>query len=779
MGYGLGVDLGTTFTAAAVERHGRVEMVTLGDRSAAVPSVVLVRDDGTILTGDAADRRAVTEPDRVAREVKRRLGDPMPLVLGGSPYAAAHLMGRQLRDVVTLVSEREGGAPDVVTLTHPANWGPYKRELFSQIPRTAGLGRVRMLSEPEGAAAHYAANERLEEGALVAVYDLGGGTFDATVLRTVGKGFEILGTPEGLEGLGGVDFDEAVFDHVDRSLGGPLSTLDPSDPHDTSAVIRLRQDCARAKEALSADTETTIPVMLPRLQTEVRLTRGEVEEMIRPSISATIEALNRALLSAGVAPDHLSTVLLVGGSSRIPLVSQMVSAELGRPTAVDAHPKHAIVLGAAAMSGRGHVDDRGLFTGPRSGAAPLTTTMNQPGTGPSVGGPPTGPHGALRPPTGPVPTGRTAARPMVPPMPPAGLGPPPALAAPGTPAAGTPASAPRGSGSTNGPRAVSAGPGRTVTMSGRWLIAAAAVVLALVVAGLAVVVLVAGPPAAASETTLEPVNTAQANPFLPQAGGTDTPGVASPDAAAGPVGGHTPGLFGGSGSNTCQRDGIADFLAGHPDVGAAWAQAEGIEPSQIGDFLAHLSPVVLRADTAVTNHGYADGHLTSRAAILQSGTAVLVDGYGTPRVKCYCGNPLSEPPRDLSMRFIGTAWPTFVQSNVVVVRPAPVLLDDLTVVDVATNDVYVIDAPPWRYGYASAAGPGTGSVTSSPDTTTTTTTPTSTATTTTTTTTTTATTDPATTTAPTRTTTSASPAGTATRPARPSGGTPGSSPTPG
>ena len=415
MGYGLGVDLGTTFIAAAVERDGHVEMVTLGDRSTAVPSVVLVRDDGQVLTGDAADRRAATDPDRVAREVKRRLGDPMPLVLGGTPYTAAQVMGLQLADVVQLVTEREGRAPEAVTLTHPANWGPYKKELFSQIPRTAGLRDVRMLTEPEAAAAHYASNERLDEGALVAVYDLGGGTFDATVLRTTGKGFEILGTPEGIEGLGGIDFDEAVFNHVDRSLGGPLSGLDPSDPHDTSAVIRLRQDCARAKEALSADTEATIPVMLPKLQTEVRLTRSEFEDMIRPAISATIEALRRALLSAGVTPDHLSTVLLVGGSSRIPLVSQMVSAELGRPTAVDAHPKHAIVLGAAAMSGRGFVNDRGQFTGPPSGAAPVTTAMAQggPRTGanpraPRTGGFPTGQHGAVRPPTGPLSTGQTA-----------------------------------------------------------------------------------------------------------------------------------------------------------------------------------------------------------------------------------------------------------------------------------------------------------------------------------------------------------------------------------
>ena len=349
MSYGLGVDLGTTFTAAAVARNGRVEMATLGDHTDAVPSVVLIRDDGTVLTGGAAERRAAVEPDRVARAVKRRFGDPVPVILGGAPHPATALIAHQLRDVVDVVSDREGGRPDTVTLTHPANWGPYKRELFAQVPRLAGLGEVHMLTEPEAAAAHYARNDRLGPGTLVAVYDLGGGTFDATVLRTTEHGFDILGRPEGIEGLGGLDFDEAVFTHVDQTLDGAVSRLDPADPLATSAAIRLRHECVIAKETLSADTETTIPVLLPELQTEVRLTRGEFEKMIRPAIDATIGCLCRALESAQIDLPQLHAVLLVGGSSRIPLVARLVSAELGRPTSVDTHPKHAVALGAALV----------------------------------------------------------------------------------------------------------------------------------------------------------------------------------------------------------------------------------------------------------------------------------------------------------------------------------------------------------------------------------------------------------------------------------------------
>ena len=108
MAYGLGVDLGTTYTAAAVVREGHVEMAPLGDRSTAMPSVILMRAEGGVLTGDAANRRAATEPDRVAREVKRRLGDPMPVLLGGTPYSAGDLMAAQLREVVA-ADLRAGG----------------------------------------------------------------------------------------------------------------------------------------------------------------------------------------------------------------------------------------------------------------------------------------------------------------------------------------------------------------------------------------------------------------------------------------------------------------------------------------------------------------------------------------------------------------------------------------------------------------------------------------------------------------------------------------------
>ena len=347
MSFQLGVDLGTTFTAAAVARGGRVEVASLGWRTAAVPSVVWVGADGTVLTGDVALRRGMSDPSRMAREFKRRVGDPTPLLLGGTPYSADALTAKLLTWVTESVASQEGDEPDSVTITHPANWGPYKKDLLLQAVRQVDLQGVALLSEPEAAAIYYASTERLPTGDVLAVYDLGGGTFDAAVLRKTADSFELLGEPEGIERLGGIDFDEAVLGFVNEATDGALDALDPADPEAVEAIVSVREECVIAKEVLSGDTEASIPVWLPSQRSRVRMTRAEFEAIIRPTLVDTVTAMRRALESAGVQPSEVAKVLLVGGSSRIPLVGQLIGAEIGRPVVVDAHPKHAIALGAA------------------------------------------------------------------------------------------------------------------------------------------------------------------------------------------------------------------------------------------------------------------------------------------------------------------------------------------------------------------------------------------------------------------------------------------------
>jgi actin-like ATPase involved in cell morphogenesis len=352
LSYVLGIDLGTSYSAAAIDEDGRTEIVQLGSRAAVIPSVVVLRSDGEVLTGEAAERRSQSEPGRTAREFKRRLGDPTPLILGGTPYGAEAIASLLFKAVVDRVVEQRGQSPQLVAVTHPASYGPYKLDLLRQAVRQADIGETLFISEPEAAALHYAAQERVETGTIVAVYDFGGGTFDAAVLRKTENGFEQLGQPEGIERLGGIDFDEAIFQHVLAALRDGGHEVDANDGAVQTALLRVREECREAKEALSSDTEAIIPVALPGLHTDVRLTRSEFEAIVSPRVRETVAALQRSVRSAGLTVEQVDRVLLVGGSSRIPVVAALVRELTGRPVAIDSHPKHAVALGAAREARR-------------------------------------------------------------------------------------------------------------------------------------------------------------------------------------------------------------------------------------------------------------------------------------------------------------------------------------------------------------------------------------------------------------------------------------------
>ncbi len=384
--YWLGIDLGTTYTAAAICWPAvdglEVQVVPLSNHSHAIPSVLYLPGDGSVVVGEGAQRRALTDPDRVVREFKSRIGDEIPMLVGGSPFFAHDLAAEFASWLWNFVSEREGQPPEGVTLTCPASWGPYKTALFERAVQDAGLNHVTLLSEPQAAAISYASRERVEVGATLAVYDLGGGTFDAAVVRKDSPtSFTVLGRPEGIDGLGGVNFDEAIFEHVCAAAGVPLEQLDPNDPNLVADVARLRRECTEAKEALSVDTDATIAVSLGGVRQRVRLTRAEFEEMIRPDLDRTIEAMHRALESASVEPAQLDAILLVGGSSRIPLVSQLISAEFGRAPAIDEDPKVAVAMGAARFSAPADEE-----------SAPATGTLEAPVLFPADEAPPERPE---------------------------------------------------------------------------------------------------------------------------------------------------------------------------------------------------------------------------------------------------------------------------------------------------------------------------------------------------------------------------------------------------
>ena len=354
--YTLSIDLGTTFSAAAVSGGHGPTVLGLGSRALQIPSVLFLTDNGFVV-GETAERRGTTQPQRLVREFKRRLGDPIPLLIGGSPFSAEQLTARLLQWVIAASTEQMGEAPARLVVTHPANWGPFKMEVFGQVMTLADAREVQLVPEPVAAAAEYASRARVEVGSKLAMYDLGGGTFDVCVVEKTEDGFDMLGSPEGVEHLGGADLDQALIRLVMTGLRG-VGDLDPDDPAAMIGLARLRRDCVEAKEALSADVDTTIPVTLPALSTTVRVQRSEFEALIRPSLDETIAAMRRALRSASVDPSDLAAIVLIGGSSRIPLVAELLQREFDRQPALDNHPKHDVVLGAVRLDSRRRIPHR-------------------------------------------------------------------------------------------------------------------------------------------------------------------------------------------------------------------------------------------------------------------------------------------------------------------------------------------------------------------------------------------------------------------------------------
>ncbi|CAN5608885.1 Hsp70 family protein [soil metagenome] len=349
----LAIDLGTSRIAAATARVAADGSIltapfALGRKSDSIATVVFVGDDGDLAFGDVAERRGVAQPERLIREFKRSIGDEVPLMVGGRALRAEYLYAQTIADVIRIVAEREGAQPAGVSLTHPTAWGRHRIELVRSALRELGIEEVDLITEPEAAARHYEASRELETGETLAVYDLGGGTFDSVILRKeIDGSFDIIGAPVGIDNLGGADFDDAVMRHVLSASGLDIESISVDDVDTRLALSQLRRECIDAKEALSFDSETTIPVLVPPERTTVRLTRSEFEDMITASVDRTVDALDDALDSAGLEPERLESILLIGGSSRIPRVAQRLSERFDRPIAIDADPKAAIALGAA------------------------------------------------------------------------------------------------------------------------------------------------------------------------------------------------------------------------------------------------------------------------------------------------------------------------------------------------------------------------------------------------------------------------------------------------
>jgi len=364
-GWVLAIDFGTSFTSVALNENDRVELVEV-DNVRAMPSGVWLDGSGSLIVGTSAERQARSAPERWERSPKRLLGEVAPLLLGGDKViAVVEAVAAVLKHASEEACRRQGGPPDEVRLTYPARWGDRRRGALQAAAQIAGLGPPvvtrppRLIPEPVAAALYFADRGALPAGSQVGVYDLGGGTFDSTVLGADAEGYTVRALG-GLDNVGGESFDALLYAHVGKEIARRdesvwTSLQEPPDARWRRAGEDLYREVRRAKEDLSKYPSVTLD-MAGLVGQPLQLTRDELESVLRPRIEATARELIETISRAGQRPADLAAVYLAGGSSRMPLVERIVSDTLGATAKVLGEPKSVVAIGAAKWSADVRVD---------------------------------------------------------------------------------------------------------------------------------------------------------------------------------------------------------------------------------------------------------------------------------------------------------------------------------------------------------------------------------------------------------------------------------------
>ncbi|MBM2622782.1 Hsp70 family protein [Actinoplanes sp. LDG1-06] len=329
------------------------------DSSRYLPSVVCLDEDGHLLTGRDAAQEAAIYPDRAELQPKRALVSDTETRLGDRDISTVEIAAATLRRVADEAVRRFGGPPEKVALTHPAAWTATEIDRLAQAAALAGLPTPTFVPEPVAAAIHYATSAGatpIPAGAHIAVYDLGGGTFDTAVLRRTGDGFEICGPPGGDPDFGGDDVSEALREVVGEQVrhDAPEEWERLWSDESTKGQQRRASQLTyltQAKESLSGRTVVVVPVHAADAQ--VRITRAELETAIERQLAPTVDELVRTVEDAGLRVDDLAAVYLTGGSSRIPRVSELVAARIGRLPVAEGDPKAVVCQGALTAITRG------------------------------------------------------------------------------------------------------------------------------------------------------------------------------------------------------------------------------------------------------------------------------------------------------------------------------------------------------------------------------------------------------------------------------------------
>ncbi|MEU8001309.1 Hsp70 family protein [Catellatospora sp. NPDC049111] len=345
----LGIDLGTTFSVvAAVDGHGRAEVLRNELDEQTVPSVVHFESPSSVLVGSAARDAGALDPQHTVALIKRQMGTGRLLEFFGTAHTPESISALILRALVQGVAvgrtgpQPGAGTPVPAVVTVPAYFGIAEREATHQACLLAGIEVLELVSEPVAAAIHYGLSGPSEHG-LAVVYDLGGGTFDATLLK-LGERMAVLAT-DGDAGLGGADWDTRLADHLlDRFTEATAGEAEPAEDPAFTADLRLAAE--RLKRDLTRALGQLVTVRHGDRAVRVSVTRDEFEAMTRDLVDQTLLVVRRLLRQAGRVPAEVDRVLLVGGSSRMPMIASALAAEFGwRPRLHD--PDLAVAKGAA------------------------------------------------------------------------------------------------------------------------------------------------------------------------------------------------------------------------------------------------------------------------------------------------------------------------------------------------------------------------------------------------------------------------------------------------
>ena len=352
MGKIIGIDLGTTNSCVSVMEGGEPVVIPNSEGARTTPSVVAFSKDGERLVGQIAKRQAVTNPDHTIISIKRKMGTSEKVKIDGDEFSPQEISAMILQKLKADAESYLGQKVSQAVITVPAYFNDSQRQATKDAGKIAGLDVLRIINEPTAAALAFGMDKE-DQDQKIMVYDLGGGTFDVSILD-IGDGvFEVLAT-NGNTHLGGDDFDQKIIDYLvsefKKEQGIDLSA-------DKMAMQRLKEAAEKAKIELSGmqSTQINLPFITadstgPK-HLDITLTRAKFEELIHDLVESTRKPVENALKDAGISADNLHKILLVGGSTRVPCVQEMVKKITGKEPDKGINPDECVAIGAAIQGG--------------------------------------------------------------------------------------------------------------------------------------------------------------------------------------------------------------------------------------------------------------------------------------------------------------------------------------------------------------------------------------------------------------------------------------------